>query len=457
MKAWNEFLELQEQELGLETVQKWLKPLKISRFDACNLYLEAKDTFQILWFEEHIRPKIKNLFNNNHKRIRVHLSTPTPSGESGKTSKYKTKTAKELLTNPSFALSFDFLDPFLTFENFVSTEAHLLAYKLLAKTAGYESAPEPVSFNPIYLHGCSGTGKTHLLMATAQALRARGLKVIYVRAETFTEHVVTAIRAAEMSMFRNAYRNIDVLIVDDVHVFSRKSATQEELFHTFNTLHLGGKQIILSANCSPSELQLIEPRLVSRFEWGIVLSCGVLKKEEMSTVLDKKLAAHQFPLSPKIGDFLLETFSSGPKSLSRALQALMLRAHLNEGGASSAALNIPKVKHLLSDFIQEEEKLVLTPSKIVQHVADHFGILTEELLGKSQTRDCVLPRQLAMFFCRQNLRMPFIKIGELFSRDHSTVMSSVKVIQKALDNSERDIIDSHNALSKKIHSSSSLE
>ena len=120
-------------------------------------------------------------------------------------------------------------------------------------------------------YGPSGTGKSHLLVAIAHTLKQRSLKVVYTRAETFTEHVVSAIRSGEMSTFRHCYRNIDVLIIDDVHIISRKGATQEELFHTFNTLHLAGKQIILSAKCAPQELQFIEPRLVSRFEWGDII------------------------------------------------------------------------------------------------------------------------------------------------------------------------------------------
>lgn len=461
MKFWENFLAQQETELGVETVHKWLRPLKILRFDACNLFLEAKDSFQALWFEEHIRPKVlTRLYNNNNKRIKVHLSVA--NADAGKVQKPRSKKTVEVQPPPPprFLLSFDPLDPYCTFEHFILSEANTLPHKLLCKLAGLEpetglpnNAPlELATFNPIYLHGPGGTGKTHLLMATAHALRNRGLNVIYARSETFTEHVVSAIRAGEMNIFRQAYRNIDVLVLDDVHVFSRKGATQEELFHTFNTLHVAGKQIILSAECAPSELQMIEPRLVSRFEWGIVLPLELLSKESIALLLEKKAEALNFPMHSKVSEFMLETFSSGPKSLNRALQALILRCHLKEAedGITSKQITVAHARNLLKDIILEEEQSALTPAKVVQLVAEYFGIRSEDILGKAQTRDSVLPRQYAMFFCRNRLKMPYMKIGALFEKDHSTVMSSVKVIQKGIDASDPEVCGPHAALLKKL-------
>ncbi|WP_068466515.1 chromosomal replication initiator protein DnaA [Candidatus Protochlamydia phocaeensis] len=449
MQAWEQFLQLQEAELGTETVQKWLRSLKIQRFDACNLYLEAKDSFQALWFEEHIRGKAQSkLVNGNNKRIKIHLSIAN-SPQAAKKAKLKAKIKES--TSP-FQLTFDDLDPLCLFQYFIVSEENTLAHKLFLEIAGLSPQTHTAqlgTFNPIYLYGGGGTGKTHLLMSLAHTLRAQGLKIIYVRAETFTDHVVTAIRAGEMSVFRQAYRNIDVLLVDDVHVFSRKGATQEEFFHTFNTLHLEGKQIILSANCAPQELQLIEPRLVSRFEWGIVLPLKPLKTEDMRLLLNTKAQALHFPLPTKIADFLLETFTSNPKTLIKALEALVLRLHLDSKNTLSS-LTTTAAKTLLADLVDEEVKSAITPAKIIQAVAEQYGIRTEDILGKAQTRDCALPRQLAMHLCREQLKMPFMKIGDLFFRDHSTVMSSVKHIQKALDQDDREITGAWHAILKKL-------
>lgn len=451
MKIWDSFLEQQEGELGLETVNKWLRPLKVVRFDACNLYLEAKDPFHILWFEEHIRSKIKTQFvNGNQKRIKVHISVP---GEPPK-KRHSKNSPQASPAVARFSLSFDPLDPHCSFENFIVTEANLLPFRLLCKITGFEPSASDISelatFNPIYIHGSCGTGKTHLLMAAAKILKAKGLNVIYVRGETFTDHVVTAIRAGEMSQFRQTYRNSDVLMIDDVDIFSRKTATQEELFHTFNALHLAGKQILLTANTPPGELKLIEPRLISRFEWGVVLPLDQLKREEVGQLLEKKTRALQFPLHPKAIAFLIETFASGTKSLHRALQALMLRSHISPQ-QTSTQLSIPQIRHVLADLILEEEQAALTPAKIIQVVAEYFGIRSEDILGKAQTRDCVLPRQVAMFLCRSELKLSYVKIGEIFVRDHSTVMSSVKAIQKAIEKDVREISSPYHTILKKLH------
>jgi len=415
MRAWETFVESLQIEMGSETIQKWLKSLKIVRFDACNLYLEAKDAFQAMWFEEHIRQKV---------------------------------------LTPRFELVFDSLDPQCTFSSFVVSDANTLTHKVFEQISGLVTQNDRVhlaSLTPIYLSGSAGCGKTHLLMATADALRKQGLHVLYTRAQTFTDHVVSAIRAGEMSSFRQAYRNSDVLIVDDVHVFSRKSGTQEEFFHTFNTLHVAGKQMILSANCSPVELQFIEPRLVSRFEWGIALSLEIPTRDNMEKILEERTKILEFPLHQKVMNFLLDTFKN-PKSLCQALEALILRLHLNQQAKSmsSIQLTVIVVQQMLADLLQEQHEAALTPQRILQHVGEYFGIRSEDILGRAQTRDCVLPRQISMHLCRQELKLPYLKIGELFTKDHSTVMSSVKQIQKGIDADDEEIVVPLRAIIKKI-------
>lgn len=457
MQAWESFVETLEIEIGSETVHKWLKSLKILRFDACNLYLEAKDAFQVMWFEEHIRQKVQTrLLNNNHRKIKVHLTVANaPAKAKSRTPKAQKNQEPDAAR---FNLSFDELDPYNTFSRFIVSESNLLTYKVFSQIAEISpEAKDPInqahlpSLSPLYVSGPVGSGKTHLLMATATALKEQGLHVIYARAQSFTDHVVSAIRAGEMSVFRQAYRNSDVLIIDDVHVFSRKGATQEEFFHTFNTLHVAGKQIILSANCSPAELQFIEPRLVSRFEWGIALTLEVPPRDKMEEILQERLKALKFPLHYKVVDFLLDSFAS-PKSLHQAVEALVLRSHLNQqvNQSSSGQLTVLLTRQILSDLLQEQYEAALTPPRVLQYVAEYFGIRPEDILGKAQTRDCVLPRQISMHFCRHELKLPYLKIGELFSRDHSTVMSSVKQIQKGMDTDDEEIVVPCRAIMKKI-------
>jgi chromosomal replication initiator protein len=461
MKAWNNFLLQQEAELGVETVDKWLRSLKVIKFDAGNIHLVANDSFQALWFEEHIRPKaLSKLFNNNGRLIKVHISVATEEAAAVTPKASKSKSTKKTTQNvsvPIFMLPFDELDPSCLFSQTAIGMSNELAAKILIGLSDSlqigSPLPEAYAYNPIYIHGAKGSGKSHLLMATANALKSKGIKVVYCRAETFIEHVISAIRAGEMSAFRQAYREIDVLIVDDVQAFERKAATQEEFFHTFNTLHLAGKQIILSGNTPPSQLQSIEPRLTSRFEWGIVLPVGTQTRDELMLLLNYKASLFDYKLSPKMITFLLDTFNSNSKSLMQALQALILRTHMKAGKgiALSSCPTVQQAESLLSDLIAKETKAKLTPDKIVQEIAEHFGILPEDVLKKGQSRESVIPRQVAMYFCRIELKMPFTKIGQYFSKDHSTVMSSVKLVEAAINNQMIEISDPVKCIKRKIH------
>lgn len=465
MQAWMNFLNEQEKELGSALVNKWLKSLKVLSFDARNIYLEAKDHFQAIWFEEHIRKKAQlALVNNNDRKIKIHLSIAQnqlnkkiiekPKGEEEKYS--KEKTAKE--AHP-FTLTFDLLDHYYTFDHYIVTEKNLVPFTLLCESAGFlspaqsSSSSPKLTFNPIYLWGYSGSGKTHLLSASAKIYKDFGLKTIYVRAETFTNHVVSAIRAGEMSAFRTIYRNVDVLIIDDVHEFSKKGATQEELFHTFNALHLAGKQIILSANCLPQHLQKIEARLISRFEWGIVLEVELLPKDQLIQFIQKKCSLLNFPLNTKVQELLLDTFQNSIKSLTKSIQALNLRVELEESkGISSTSLSPSSVKTILQDLISEHQQQELNPDKIIQIVAQVFHLPLEDILGKSQRKSCTLPRQISMYLFRSKLGLPFTQIGAFFERDHSTVMTSIKRIQNEFDQGNKEIVDLLALLSNKLQS-----
>jgi chromosomal replication initiator protein len=438
MQAWNNFLQAQENLLGKELVDKWLRSLVLVHFDSANLYLEAKDSFQLTWFEEHIRPQLKTkLFNNNHRPIKVHITVPeegTAPVKDAKKGKAKYPSSAPLILNP------DPLDPAATLDSFIAGKSNTILYQFFQELV--ENKIAKGTFNPIYLHGPSGTGKTHLLMALSSAFTKKGISTLYVRSETFTEHVVNAIRSSEMQRFRQSYRNVDLLIVDDVHIFARRAATQEEFFHTFNALHTAGKQIILSANVAPPHLEEIEPRLISRFEWGITFHLEKLDITELSQVLEHRCNALEFPLSKDVIDFLIETFPPHPHTLNRALDTLILRTHLEKDRAehrNKSSLNRSTAARLLKELIESEKKSALTPQKVISIVAGYYGISSEDLLGKSQTQECVLPRQIAMHLCRTQLYLPFMKIGNLFSRDHSTVMTSVKQIHSKIEQREPEL------------------
>lgn len=455
MKAWEDFLRRQEELLGKPIIEKWLRPLRVAHFDSANLYLEASDSFLVIWFEEHIRPILKKqLLNNNFRPIKVHL---TVAQESSPVNPINLKGKEKKPTPQRLTLSPDPLIPTAIMERFIAGPSNSVVFQFFCELTGFNSATQTYttptlplgSFNPIYLWGGAGTGKTHLLMALAHAFKQRGLVPLYTRVETFTEHVVSAIRASEMQTFRNAYRHVDVLLMDDVHLFSRKMATQEEFFHTFNALHMVGKQIILTANCPPAQLKEIEPRLVSRFEWGINLHFEKVHSLELAAILKEKCDAFHFSLSSEAQEFLLKKFSSNA-SLTRALEALVLRCHLDENRQQSDHLQPASIERMIADLIAQESSTALNEEKILLNVCSHFEVEMEQLLGKSQIQEHSFPRQIAMFLCRNELKMPFAKIGRLFGRDHSTVMTSTKQIQKGMEEGIHEIRSHLAEITKKI-------
>jgi chromosomal replication initiator protein len=434
MQAWDDFLIKLEPLLGNEVVEKWLRTMKVVHFDSGNLYLEAKDTFQILWFEEHVRSQLKsNLLNNNFRPIKVHITAseiaPAPT---------RTKPVPKQPTPLSYPP--DQLDPAMTLENFITGESNQILLKLIHEL----TTSRKTAYNPIYIWGAPGCGKTHLLMALAQAFQKQGLTALYAKAETFTEHVVTAIRASEMQSFRKAYRHPDILLIDDVHLFARKDATQEEFFHTFNTLHTSGRQIILSSQCTPAHLKEIEPRLVSRFEWGINVSIQKLSPHDLQQILISRSESFDFPLPDEILHYLIATFPTA-QSLHKALEALILRSHL-----SPTSLSLSNARKMLADLEDLQQQALLTPEKIIASVAAIYGIRPDDLLSKSQSQECSLPRQIAMYLCRQELKLPYQKIGSIFSRDHSTVITSIRHITTKIALSDRDILASITTIRSKI-------
>ncbi|NGX28534.1 MAG: Chromosomal replication initiator protein DnaA [Candidatus Anoxychlamydiales bacterium] len=430
MKAWTLFLQDLEKTIGVSTTRKWLYSLKILKFDAWNLYLEAENHFQAKWFEEHIRPIImKGFYNENFHKIKIHLSVKNLQ----KPTKIKTEKPFQIVS--------DSLDTYLSFPFFIASDKNLMTLKLLK-----EASQKGISFNPIFLFGQKGSGKTHLLQACAQLFIERNLKTFFVNAQTFTSHVVDAIRKGSMQEFRKTYRNLDVLIIDDIQILANKFATQEEFFHTFNTLHSENKTILISSNVAPNAMDNIESRLISRFEWGISLFLEKLEKKELKLVVKSQSSLLNIELDQKVEKFILENFKS-IRSIKKALKTLLLKSHLE----NSFSFDLNSVKKHLSHLIEEENITVLNHDKIVHEVSIYFGLTTKDVLGKSQTRECTLPRQFSMYLCRELLKMPFMKIGNIFKRDHSTVMTSVKTIKKNLETKEIEIYSAFVEVTKKLN------
>jgi chromosomal replication initiator protein len=432
MRSWDLFIDRLKARINPQAIDTWLKGFAIVHFDAQNLYMEAVDPFHISWFEEHIRPYLSDLRNDNNRPIKIHLTSPD----------HATKKNPSLISAKPYFPFFP-LDETKTFDAFLAKGGNAIAYELLKQL---ECRTEKTFLNPTFLWGPSSSGKTHLLNAACLHLKNLGFNVSMVHASLFTDQVVQAIRSSRMQEFRSLYRNLDVLAVDDVHLLTNKTATQEEFFHTFNALHTRGKNLLFSSILPPYDMEGIEPRLISRFEWGISLPLETLHVEDLSRVLENKLYSARTKLLESSKTFLLKTFGSSTSALCHAIDTLFLRAHLTN--ISMDHLKAETLSEMLKDLLEDDKKV--TEDTILNLVAAAFQVTAKEILGKSQTKECALPRQVAMYFLRSELDMPFKKIGEIFSRDHSTVMSSVRVIEMKIKEKSDDIFDLFRDLKNKL-------
>ncbi len=432
MKEWDTFLSYLEKELGKSSVDKWLRNLKISSFDARNLYLKPADSFQISWFNEHVKPRLNAFVNTNFKQIKVHFDQEK-----------KTKKQQEIEVSQPISFNFDKIDPFYHFSNFLFSEKNLITQKLFSQLTGFcfstmtQKKPTMAysTFNPIFIYGTKNTGKTHLLTAIAKQFMDLSLNVMFVNAETFTRHVVASIRGGYMPTFRKRYRLADVLILEDIHLLANRAATQEEFFHTFNALHTSGKQIILSANFPPHLLSGIEPRLTSRFEWGITCSLDKLDKTELQKALELRQNFLKIKLSDQQRQFLMQSFKT-QEDLLKAFDVFILRVNDNLSKTEPKQMEI-----LLKDLINETQKNSVTPQRIVYLVASFFELHEQNLLEKNQSKEFAYPRQIAIYLMRKDLRLPFTKIATIFKKDHSTIMSSVKKIEQMKDKKTIEAIE----------------
>lgn len=449
---WKLFLDEVEQEYGKETLDRWARSLKID-ISTGALTLFAKDSFQSLWVQEHLSPKLATYLAAHEFKVKISVLL---DGHISAKSKQKIKKISEEKKTSGFSLYIPELDPTAVLDRFLTHDGNVLAKKALDECCFQlvqqklkslsnlhtpHSEPPPFLPNPVYVYGPSGSGKTHLFQGMAQKLRQAGFKVMCASADLFTEHVIKSIRAGEMTYFRRLWRHADALFIDDIQNLAKKSATQEEFFHTFNTLHVANTPIFLSANCMPQQLQFIEPRLISRFEWGIVLDIATLPKKMFRTLLEQKAESHHFTLSNKIVDFIIDRFSSSPKASVQALEAVILRTTIATSSAKkgSPTFSEEQLISLLKDLLEEEERSALTLERIVGLTAQQYGTTVSDILGKSQARDCVLPRQIAMYLLRKHLKLPYMKIGDTFFRDHSTVMSAIRQIEKLIKDSASDV------------------
>ena len=334
------------------------------------------------------------------------------------------------------------LNPKYTFENFVVGPNNNLAHA--AAVAVAESPGK--AYNPLFIYGGVGLGKTHLMHAVGHSVAKRfpSLKIEYVSTETFTNELINAIREDRMAEFRERYRSVDLLLVDDIQFIAGKERTQEEFFHTFNALFEAHKQIILSSDRPPKDILTLEARLRSRFEWGLITDIQPPDLETRIAILKMNAEPRGLRIGEDVLEYIARQVTSNIRELEGALMRVVAYASLN-----GVELNRQVAAKALSDIFAPRE-VEVDPQEIVRVVAEHFGLRPEDLVGGGRRKEVVLPRQMAMFLVRELTRASLPEIGQLFGgRDHTTVLYAIQKVQE-LSESDREVQAILRALKEKV-------
>jgi len=315
------------------------------------------------------------------------------------------------------------LNPKYLFETFVIGSSNRFAH---AAAVAVAEAPAK-AYNPLFIYGDSGLGKTHLLHAIGHYTRSLypGTKVRYVSTEEFTNDFINAIRDGKQDLLRRRYRDIDILMIDDIQFLENKEGTQEEFFHTFNALHNSNKQIVISSDRPPKQLTTLEDRLRSRFEWGLITDVQPPELETRIAILRKKAAQEGLNAPPEVLEFIASKISTNIRELEGALIRVTAFASLNR-----APVDFPLAEAVLRDLIPDSGGSEITSATIMAQTAAYFGLSMEDLCGTSRSRVLVTARQIAMYLCRELTDLSLPKIGQQFGgRDHTTVMHADRKIR----------------------------
>lgn len=316
------------------------------------------------------------------------------------------------------------LNPKYTFNTFVVGNSNRFAH-----AACYAVGEAPArAYNPLFIYGGVGLGKTHLMQAIAHRIfeNRPSYSVVYVSSEQFTNEIISAIRDDRTQSFRNKYRNVDVLLIDDIQFLAGKERTQEEFFHTFNTLYENNKQVVISSDRPPKNIPTLEDRLRSRFEWGLITDIQIPDLETRIAILRNKASNDELNIPMEILDYIADNIDSNIRELEGALVRLVAFATIN-----NLELNMATASEALKDIMPPPVPKIITIECIQKEVCKYYGINLNELLSKKRNKQLVYPRHIAMFLCRKMTDASYPLIGDQFGgRDHTTVMHGVEKIEK---------------------------
>ena len=421
--------ELLKNEVTKISYETWIRDLDIESADNGNIVLIANNAFQKESILSRYHDLFKNTFNyitNKNCEITVVLKDDISEEE--------IEVAKQLSTN-QVSYPNTTLNPKYTFDTFVVGNSNRFAH---AAALAVAEAPA-TAYNPLFIYGGVGLGKTHLMQAIANEilLNNRNANILYVTSEKFTNQLINAIKDNKNEIFRNKYRNIDVLLIDDIQFIAGKERIQEEFFHTFNTLHENGKQIIISSDRPPKDIKLLEDRLKSRFEWGIIADISNPDYETRLAILRKKAQLDNIIIDDEILSTIATRIDSNIRELEGTLNKIIATASLTQNNQITMEL----AEKAINDIVSQQEK-VISAEFIQETVGKYFNVNPKDLKGSKRSNDITFPRQIAMYLCRTVANMSLPQIGKDFGkRDHTTVMHACnKIEQEIKTNSNTKLI-----------------
>jgi len=401
--------------LGLHNFETWIQPLQMTAVDGAEVTIEVPSTLFRDWLKDNFLDAITEEFSRLHERpMSVSLSvSPERPGEAPRAAPARKPRDSEAST----------LIPRYTFENFVVGTSNQFAHAACLAVAN-----KPADhYNPLFIYGGVGLGKTHLVNAVGHRLLQgnSGQKVVYITFESFMNQLIGSLRRDRMNEFKTHFRNIDVLILDDIQFIAGKERTQEEFFHTFNSLYENHKQIIITSDRFPKEIPNLEDRLRNRFEWGLTADIQPPDIETRIAILIKKAEDESIELPQDVANFLATNIWSNVRELEGSLTRLGAFASLTK-----VDITIDLAKEVLRHTLKDNEKQV-TVRNIQKAICDHFDVKISELKSKRRTKNLALARQMAMYLCRRFTATSYPAIGAEFGgRDHSTVIHASKTIAR---------------------------
>ncbi|MEM9061671.1 MAG: chromosomal replication initiator protein DnaA [Pseudomonadota bacterium] len=421
---WIKVLRAAENELGADAVKKWLAPVKIQSLQGDLVVLEAQSAFSADWVERNYGLQLMRLFVANGAAIRRISVTVAESGNAA----VDLAALETVEQPPVHGLQSAPLDPRFKFESFVVGKPNELAHAAARRVADTCDA----TFNPVFLYGGVGLGKTHLMHAIAHRIRDTRptCKVLYLSAEQFMYRFVQALRFRDTITFKQQFRAVDVLMIDDVQFIAGKDSTQEEFFHTFNALIDQKKQIVISADRSPDQIDGLQSRIISRLQWGLVvdihptdyeLRLGILQSKAERMMADDPSVT----IDNKVLEFLAHRISSNVRVLEGALTRILAFATL-----VNRPINLDMVQECLADLLRSSERKI-TIDEIKRRVADYYSLRMNDLVSPRRARSVARPRQIAMFLCKSLTSKSLPEIGRGFGgRDHTTVIHAVRKVEE---------------------------